>query len=298
MSQTSLAAAAAPGGALQAEMARFASELTGELGRNPVALHGYPEVAMRVQRALNDQNVSAATIVRLIGSEPVLASRVLSMANSAALNTRGGAVTELRTAVARMGSDALRSAVMSYAMNQLRASKELAPVASLMGELWESSVVVAALCNVVARRFNGGNPDSALLAGVIHGIGKLYIIIKVRKFPLIMADGNARAELFARWHATIARTLLQQWQLPATIADAVSNYEEFELTDAQLPIDLTAVLFLSSVLAGSLQKPDAMESLLATNPGLARFKLTSADCESLMAESQAEIAQVMELLGM
>jgi HD-like signal output (HDOD) protein len=298
MSQPERAAATVPDFELGAQMAQFVGELTTELGRDTLVLHGYPEVAMRVQRALNDDNVSAAVIVRLIGSEPVLASRVLSMANAAAFISSSGVVTELRTAVARMGVDALRSAVMSYALNQLRASKELAAVALPMRELWESSVVVAALCSVVARRLKGGNPDSALLTGVMHGIGKLYIIVKARKFPLILADAGARAELNANWHATICRALMKQWQMPEIIAEAVGNYECYGQSAPQAGINLTGVLFLSTVLANNLQNPDRLAALMATDQGLACFGLSATDCQTLLAESDQQIAQVMESLGM
>ena len=298
MSQPELAAAAATDSALHAQVAQFVAELTMELGRDTIVLHGYPEVAMRVQRALNDENVSAAMIVRLIGSEPVLASRVLSMANAAAFNTSSGVVTELRTAVARMGVDALRSAVTSYALNQLRASRELATVAQPMRELWESSVVVAALCSVVARRLEGGNPDSALLAGVMHGIGKLYIVIKARKFPLILADTGARAEINAHWHVTICRALMKQWQMPEVIAEAVGHYEGFGQSAPPAGMNLTGVLFLSTVLADNLQNPARLAALMATDQGLARFGLSAADCQTLLAESEQQIAQVMESLGM
>jgi HD-like signal output (HDOD) protein len=298
MSQPELAVVTAPDSGLGAQIAQFVTELTTELGRDTIVLHGYPEVAMRVQRALNDDNVSAAMIVRLIGSEPVLAGRVLSMANAAALTTSSGVVTELRTAVARMGVDALRSAVMSYALNQLRSSRELAAVALPMRELWESSVVVAALCSVVARRLEGGNPDSALLTGVMHGIGKLYIVIKARKFPLILANSGARAEINADWHVTICRALMKQWQMPEIIAAAVGHYEGFCQSAPQAGMNLTGVLFLSTVLANNLQDPERLAALMATDQRLARFGLSAADCQTLLAESKQQIAQVMESLGM
>jgi HD-like signal output (HDOD) protein len=297
MSHPELAAVAAPDSELSAQIAQFVTELTTELGRDSIVLHGYPEVAMRVQRALNDDNVSAAMIVRLIGSEPVLASRVLSMANAAAFACSSGIVTELRTAIARMGVDALRSAVMSYALNQLRASRELATVALPMRELWESSVIVAALCSVIAHRLEGGNPDSALLTGVMHGVGKLYIIIKARKYPLILANAGARADINADWHVTISRALMKQWQIPEIISEAVGHYECFGQSAPQAGMTLTGVLFLSTVLADNLQNPERLAALLATDQGLARFGLSAADCQSLLAESEQQISQVMESLG-
>ena len=58
---------------------------------------------MRVQRVLADEEASTDRVVRVIGSEPILATQLLQIANSAALNPVGKPVTDLRTAVARVG---------------------------------------------------------------------------------------------------------------------------------------------------------------------------------------------------
>ena len=61
MPQASPAHAETPDTLLRKEMERFVTELTGELGRAPLVLQGYPEVAMRVQQALSDENAPAAS---------------------------------------------------------------------------------------------------------------------------------------------------------------------------------------------------------------------------------------------
>src|ERR1700677_2125453 len=98
----------------------FVRELSAELSQSTIELPSYPEVAVRVQKALSEENSSSERVVRVIGAEPMLATRVLQMANSAALNPGGKPVAELRTAVTRLGFDALRSAAVGFAMAQLR----------------------------------------------------------------------------------------------------------------------------------------------------------------------------------
>ena len=58
--------------------------------------------------------------MRVVGSEPALAARLMQIANSAALNFTGKPITELRTAIARMGFNMVRSAAIAFAMSQLK----------------------------------------------------------------------------------------------------------------------------------------------------------------------------------
>ncbi len=63
--------------------------LASELSRGKVELPSVPDVVMRLQKTLSDEFVSNDTVVRVIGSEPMLAARLMTMANSAALNASG-----------------------------------------------------------------------------------------------------------------------------------------------------------------------------------------------------------------
>ena len=67
----------------------FVRELATELSRGNIELPSFPEVAMRVQRVLAEDNVNMERVVRVLGAEALLATRVLTVANSAALNPTG-----------------------------------------------------------------------------------------------------------------------------------------------------------------------------------------------------------------
>src|ERR1039457_5065609 len=101
----------------------FVRELSVELSASTIELPSFREVAARVQKVLSDENCSSDRVVRVIGAEPMLASRVLSMANSAALSPGGKPVAELRTAVTRLGFDALRAATVSFARSEEHTSE-------------------------------------------------------------------------------------------------------------------------------------------------------------------------------
>ena len=84
----------------------------------------FPEIAVRVRKVLSDPKSSLDQVVRVVGSEPALAARLLRISNSASLNRGGRTVTELRTAINRLGYNMVRSASMSFAMAQIRKSKQ------------------------------------------------------------------------------------------------------------------------------------------------------------------------------
>ena len=81
----------------------FVQALAAELSGGKVELPGFPHIVMRVQRILTDEKADATKMVRVIGSEPVLAAQLIRMANSAALNPASTPVTDLRAAVTRVG---------------------------------------------------------------------------------------------------------------------------------------------------------------------------------------------------
>ena len=111
-----------------------------------------------------DESSDGVRIVRVIGSEPVLATQLVRMANSAALNPGGAKVMDLRAAVARVGLDTVRSATIAFAIQQLKDAPALKGLEKQLGVLWRHGVQVAALSYAVARRLTNVSADTAMLA--------------------------------------------------------------------------------------------------------------------------------------
>ncbi len=98
----------------------FVRSLAAELSGGHVDLPSFPEIALRVRRVLSDPDTTLEKVVRVVGSEPALAARLLRIANSASINRSGHSITDLRTAINRIGHNMVRSASISFAMNQIR----------------------------------------------------------------------------------------------------------------------------------------------------------------------------------
>lgn len=286
-------AAAAPGegGAFE-----FVQALARELSSGRIELPSFPDVAIRVQRALADGDVRPDTIVRLGGSEPALAAWVLRMSNSAALNVSGRQVNDLRTAITRLGFNVVRSAAVSFAMSQLTRAEELKGLEQPLSQLWKRSTLVAAMSNVVAKKFARVNPDTALLAGLLHGIGRLYLLTRARNFPALFGDAAAYGQVVSDWHTNVAKAILENWEMADEIVDAVHGHDQvFREHDG--PPDLTDVLLVGDLLASFHEWPDSLELNLQGVQAVTRLDLDRAGLERIIAESASEIAAPRQALG-
>src|SRR6185437_14014645 len=158
------AAAQSPKTVIDTEAFAFVQALASELSKGKVDLPSFPDIALRVRQVLADENVTQEQVARVVGSEPALAARLMQIANSAALNFTGKPITELRTAINRMGHNMVRSAAIAFAMSQLKKVDSLKGLEEPLETLWKASAAVAAMSYAVARRFSKVNPDTAMLA--------------------------------------------------------------------------------------------------------------------------------------
>jgi HD-like signal output (HDOD) protein len=221
----------------------------------------------------------------------------MNMANSAALNASGRKIADLRMAVARVGFNIVRSAALSFAIEQLRRSAEFKHLEGPLGALWKSSVQIAALSHVVARRFSSLNGDTALLAGLMHNVGRIYILTRASKHPTLVADQLTYQSIVRDWHTNVSKALLENWKVAEEIVDAVAGYEDMD-RDQRGPVTLTDVLSLATLVernrhgGSEMQEPD--ESLLKA---LRRLQLKVHDCVAVIDESAEEIAALKSALG-
>ena len=291
---------ASPGGAgstsSESNGFEFVTMLAGELSAGKVELPSFPDVAQRVRRALQDADVSAEKIVRIVGAEPALAARLLQLANSAAINAGGKKITDLRVAIARIGLNLVRSSSIAFAMSQLTKSEDLRGAREPLRVLWQRSALVAAMASVLAKHLTKVNPDSAALAGMLQGMGKLYILVNAVKHPALFADSNAYQGIERLWHANIAKALLENWEISADVVDAVHLHEDLEYMHAG-EIDLTDVLLMANLMATYREHPEAIELNLQGVPAARRIRLDGAGFKKLLVESSTEIGALRAALG-
>jgi HD-like signal output (HDOD) protein len=274
----------------------FVQTLALEMSAGKIEIPSFPDVAVRVRKVLADENCSAVQVARVVSAEPAMAAKLLQMANSAALNPNGSKITELKSAIARVGLSNVRSASLAYAMDQIKNAKELAPLRKPLHDLWERSVKVAAMCFVVARSWTKINPDQAMLAGLMHGMGRVYILTRAVKHPELFADTTAYHQIVRDWNAQVAKAVLVSWDISPDIVEAVEHYEDLERSGTDV-IDLTDVLTLANVLVSFYTDPPALEMRLKETAAAVRLGVQAEAIQKVLQETAGELGSLRSALG-
>jgi len=179
----------------------------------------HADLALRVKRMLDDPDCAAEPLSKLIAAEPLLAARVVAIANSVVYNRSGRSSADLRSAVSRLGFNTLRTLATSVVVGQM-ANMVQAPAHRVLSiRLWEHTAHVAALSRVIASRVTHQDPEEAFFAGIIHEIGGFYLIAGAAAFP-----GLLESELSA-WvgeqEAQLGRCVLRALKIPESVLAAM-----------------------------------------------------------------------------
>ncbi|WP_018140336.1 HDOD domain-containing protein [Thioalkalivibrio sp. ALJ7] len=199
-----------------------------------LALPQLPEVALHLQQALKKPDVSIGEATRIIEEDPSVAGRLLSVANSPAMGSRRE-VARLQDAVARLGLERTRQLVMALAMHQVFIHRD-SPYHDLLERLWRRSARIAAISCVLADQSEAADPQTALLAGLLHRVGALPVIAEVARAHPDRSSEEVERVLF-RLEGLIGELVAQQWDLASDIISAIrdsggpENPEAHALTD-------------------------------------------------------------------
>lgn len=87
----------------------FVQGLAADLQQGEIELPAFPDVVNRLRIILVDPNSSAKDVVEVIAVDPILTTRLVKMANSAALNPKGIKIENLGSAISRLGFNLVRS---------------------------------------------------------------------------------------------------------------------------------------------------------------------------------------------
>jgi HD-like signal output (HDOD) protein len=275
----------------------FVRRLVANLPGKDVDLPAFPDVVRRLQVALTDPRTSVRDLVAIIESEPVLSARLLQMANSAAMNAAGNSATSIKAAVSRLGFNLVRLTAMTHAMRQMERLEELKPIRRELGDIWRASNEVAAICYVVARRAFGRQPDEAMLAGLLHGIGGLYILTHTQKEdPALRADPEFQA-VVRDWQPRLGKAILDAWGLPDRIGQAVASQDEILSAGPQNLEPLARLLAAAKLRHRLGTEPELRRQTPGADELMRSVTLGSGTFLDLVAASQQDIQEMQHLLA-
>ena len=267
--------------------------IAADAARGDIVFPTHGEIALRVQRLLDDPECSLDALGKLIGAEPILATRVLAIANSITYNPGGRAISGLKNAVSRLGLVALRALAAAVIVRQMKDMPSDPAHRALAAKLWEHTASVASLASVIARRVTQQNPDAAFFAGIVHEIGSFYLIARASTFPGLLEND---LEL---WHgegeAAVGRAVLHALHAPAPVVDAMETLWAGFLK--MPPNTLGDTLLLADQLSPVESPIDALAGM--SRQGMAvelEVLIDDETLSSILAESADEVASLCAAL--
>ena len=273
---------------------KFLSELAKELSSGRVELPSFPDAAARVQQALSDPAVTSDRIARVIGADAGLAGRLLTMANSALLQRGDAQVTDLKIAVTRIGHDNIRAAALAYANAAVQRAPELAHIRPQLEACWREGIRVASLAHSLAKVTSCVRTDEAMLAGLLHNIGKLYIIARSPKNS--EAATRLDAAVVNDWFPSIGKALAQNWKLPEDICSAIAGQLELERSH-EGPADLLDLIIIAVQVAARMAAHAPDDEGLAQLPAATALGLDAPAFKRIAMDAHAELQKLQAALG-
>lgn len=275
----------------------FIQGLTAELSSKNLVFPTSLNATMKIRQALNNPDINNDQVARLISAEPVLSAQVLKLANSATFNRTNRRVVELRTATTLLGFGVVRNVAISVGMKQLKEHEASGQTSERMEGLWTRSIRVAALSFVLARNLTKLVPDKAMIAGLLHDVGKFYILNRARHYQNLFVSEQTLWELVDQWHVDIGAAILDNWELSEDVCAAVMDHRLPNLPLAARP-SLTDVVAAANFLDAHFvaRSISALDWESAPAP-LHNLQLDLEKTEQLMHETKDELGLIFKELS-
>jgi len=232
-----------------------------------------------------DNEVDANRLMTLVSRDPVFTIRVLRLANVAAF-AAAGEVTSVEIAVVRLGTRAVRNAVLAACLS---AWGQTVDVYGRRGvDEIQHAVGTACLSRRLAERLRL-KIDDVFVHGLLHDVGKLCLFRMRSDFR--RTSGRAPSaeefeETLQASHAEVGAVALQVWGLPEALR--VSARWHHDPIAAPAHQQAVAVTYLANRLShryGFGRPPDEDRDALLSDPAIAALGLNERWLDELDEEA-------------
>lgn len=244
-----------------------------------------PDIAVRINDLLGDDESSAWDIGKLIEQDPALSAALLKMANSALYN-RGVPVRAVDRAVTMVGAREVRN--LAFGICAVNAFEGIPNELITMRDFWRHSLRTAAAAHAIGQRTRMKGRDSLFVGGLLHDIGQLVMYslrpeasVKALRRSQEMNDGRtpqpAEREVFGFDHTDVGRALAARWQLPEELARCIAcHHEPSRADDSQ---DIVTAVHVANAMAvlDEIESRDLEDAPPLEDDALERLGLTLDD---------------------
>ncbi|WP_372964944.1 HDOD domain-containing protein [Marinobacter sp.] len=273
-------------------------EFYSELRSNQVQLPSVPEVAWKVRRLVDREDSGAAEVATAVSADPAMAVKLVRACNSP-LYRGFSDVRNVRESVVRLGMRTTRQLVTVFAMREVFKSRQPA-LQKEMEKLWQHSREVAALCWVLADQATNLDPEEAMLAGLLHDIGIVQVLVQAEYHVNLFADEVNLHHAMSELRADIGCAVLEHWSFPKPFVEAARYAEDWQYECREPAPQLVDVVIVAQLhsMVGSSQSSGlpAFDEVPAWHR-LGALELNASRSLQLLSEARKRVDEVQKLLS-
>jgi HD-like signal output (HDOD) protein len=231
-------------------------------------------VALNILRLCSKEDVALGDLAKAIQADPVLAGRVVKLANSAGLN-RGRPVAAVTSDVLILvGVNSIRQLVLGMSLIKEYASGNCP--AFDYADFWSRSIAMACAAHALAGKIRIAAPTEIFMCGLLAGIGRLGLASLrpgaysdlLKRYQSANTETLLAAEniVFGMNHLELAAAMMEDWKIPRLFWQSVALYErhstETILTARQL--QMIGLLRVAAGIADLCVASDEIRGQVAT----------------------------------
>ncbi len=215
-----------------------------------------PHILAKLIDILNAGDATLPKIASIIRLDPVLSHKTMAMAYQLTEHQHQ-IIDDIEQALEMIGFDTIE-AMIAHVVTQQAFATNFGISQGIWTGLWRHAVACAHASELIAKEIDYPTPQAAYLAGLIHDIGKLALLVQYPKkyksaFDLEHASsehGLAQEAALGIDHTKAGSQLLRTWNRHTFIADAVL-YHHRSLEDIKQAFPLVQIVYTANLMAAA-----------------------------------------------
>ena len=185
-----------------------------------VDIQSLPPIAAKVLQLMHSDYSSVDELEQIITKDQSFSARLLRIANSPYYG-RGRTIDSISTAIILIGFNTMKSLVVAASLKDLHRKFGL-----FEQRLWENSLAVSLAASVIALETQMAKHEEALVAGLIHDMGKTvlkngmpesYSKIAEKVYEEGVPFLEAENEMLGFNHCNVGGLIARKWKLPKNL---------------------------------------------------------------------------------
>lgn len=222
-------------------------------------------VALTVMRLCQRENVSLHELAHAIQGDPVMAGRLIRVANIANPNKSRPIASINSDTLMLVGIHAVRQVVLGFSLVSSYRNGDCHGFD--FARFWSASAAMASAAQAIGGATRLAPPAELFICGLLAGVGRLCLaVVRPLAYAELLADRDGKsldlisAEESGRFgmnHTELSAAMMEYWGFPGPYIDAVAFHENPQMSgwsDHSRAYRLTHALQLAALLARALSE--------------------------------------------